>query len=221
MSWTRTPIWALIMGLVLLTLGCEAAPPTHRFGLQLTGVTFQFVDKTEGIHPSQTVLDNPNNPFRDVSISDTAKFDILTGGGSAGGFYAWATLLARVPTGEHQFYAANKLDEVYLSGEVTVTQRETVRQMAIGAYQAVLDHFPNSVSYDATGTVAYRLATPAYKAIVALGGQVKGGWVLVKTATDGEEAVQGGVVPRTPQPPVADDPDAGDDGATDDAGGGV
>ena len=70
--------------------------------------------------------------------------------------------------------------------------RDAVKTMAIRAYQSVLDNFPDSVSFDATGTVSFRLATPAYKAIVARGGKVEGDWVLVTTPDGRDEAVQGG-----------------------------
>ena len=42
--------------------------------------------------------------------------------------------------------------------------------MAIDAYQAVLDHFPDDVTFDATVTFSFGLATPAYNGIIELGG---------------------------------------------------
>ena len=54
-----------------------------------------------------------------------------------------------------------------------------VRGLAIDGYQSVLDNFPDSVTYDATGTIAYPLAPSAYAGIEALGGTVEGGWVRI------------------------------------------
>ena len=48
----------------------------------------------------------------------------------------------------------------------------------------MLDEFPDAVTYDATGTIAYELAPQAYAGIVALGGVVEGDWVLI-TNKDG------------------------------------
>jgi hypothetical protein len=179
--------------LALAVVACDAEPaPAWRFGVNITGLHFELYDDSEGIHPSDVVLDNPRNPFRDTFIGEEAKWEILSEGGNAGGFYAWATLLARDPTGENQFYAAVKLAHIYAAGEAPEGQRETVRLMAIAAFQSVLDNFPDSVTYDATGTIPSRLATPAYLAIEELGGRPAGGWVLVATPAGGQEAVQGG-----------------------------
>lgn len=182
---------ALLLSATLLLAACDEPPPSYRFGTNVSGIRFELVSADEGIHPDTSVLSNPRNPFRRWSIGDDTKFQLLNSGGSAGGFYAWATLLARVATGEHQFYTARKLGEIADSNELSGADQATVKQMTIRAYQSVLDNFPDSVTFDATGTTAFRLATPAYKAIVARGGKVRGDWVLVQTA-DGEEAVQGG-----------------------------
>ncbi len=53
-----------------------------------------------------------------------------------------------------------------------------VRDRAIRGFQAMLDHFPEAVTYDVTGTIAYELATPSVKAILELGGEPVG-WILV------------------------------------------
>jgi hypothetical protein len=87
-------------------------------------------------------------------------------------------------------WAARSLEEVARTGAVADESKvDEVKRMAVAAYQSVLDHFPEARGFDATGTVSYRLATPAYKAIVALGGVVQGDWLLVTTAS-GEEAVR-------------------------------
>lgn len=161
------------------------------FGENITGITFEFYNETEGIHPSSAVLNNPRNPFRDYPISDEMKFDILANGGNAGAFYAWATLLARQPTGEHQHFAAIKLRDIYNAREVEGGDRERVRQMAIAGFQAVLDFFPESVTFDVTGTQRFRLATPALLGILDLNGDVEGDWVLIEDANGEPVAIKG------------------------------
>lgn len=175
-------------------LACDQEPPADwRFGFNISGLQFVFYDETEGIYPSDVVLENPNNPFRNFdSVSEEMRFDVNEGG-NAGAFYSWATRLARSPGGENQFYAAASLAGVWAAKELEdEDELETVRLMAIAGFQSVLDYFPDSVTFDATGTISFRLATPAYLFIETLGGEPEGNWVLVENADGGVVAVQGG-----------------------------
>ena len=70
--------------------------------------------------------------------------------------------------------------------------------LAIGAYQAVLDTFPGSVTFSADGNIAFGLATPAYQGIGPRGGTPRGGWTLVTTADGGLVAVK----TSDPPPPI-------------------
>jgi hypothetical protein len=79
---------------------------------------------------------------------------------------------------------------IYQNGEASQEDLPRVRAQAIRAYQSVLDNFPDAVTYDATGTIAYELVTPSYKGIVEMGGTVQGGWVLVQTANGQDRAVK-------------------------------
>ena len=164
---------------VFFALSC-GEDPEFRFGENITGIQFELFDPTEGIHPSKVTLQNPRNPFREYSIGDFTKYEILVNGGNAAAFYAWAALLATIPIGENQFYAAIKLRHIYEANEVTGEDRETVRQMAINGFQAILDCFPDDVFFDVTGTFYRRLATPAFQSIVDLGGAPQGDWVLTQ-----------------------------------------
>ncbi len=165
--------------------------PQFRFGENISGIEFEVFDPTEGIHPSKVTLNNPRNPFRDTVISDDVKFDILANGGNAGAFYAWAALLARIEIGENQFGVAEKLRDIYLANEVaTPEDRETVRLMAINAFQAILDCFPDQLLFDATGTFGLRLSTLAYTNILDLGGVPQGDWVLVTDSRDEPQAIR-------------------------------
>jgi hypothetical protein len=180
----------LWLGAVVLAAACGEAPE-YRFGENITGIQFELFDPSEGVHPSKVTLQNPHNPFREIVISDAVKFDILNNGGNAGAFYAWAALLATIPIGENQYGVATKLRDIYLANEVDPPEeRETVRLMAIDAFQAILDCFPDQLLYDATGTFGFKLATLAYVEILELRGVPQGDWVLVTNARGEPEAVR-------------------------------
>lgn len=171
----------------VLAAAC-AEPAEHIYGARVTDLTFELCDPEMGIHPSQAVLDCDANPFA-AGVGAETKWRVQTAGGPVAAFYAWATALATQPTGEHQYYTAAALKGVYLAAEADQDDLETVRLMAVAAYQSVLDQFPESISFDATGTIPFRLATPAYRGIVELGERPRGGWVLVPTTDAGEQAV--------------------------------
>lgn len=182
---------SLWIALALLLSACvEDAEP--RFGIDIFGLTYDVTDPEEGIYPNNAVLANENNPFRNNPLGIEDRFEILGSGAAAATFYAWATQLAREPTGEAQFYSAVGLFRIWASGAVTDEEElETVREMAIAGAQSVLDNFPESVTFDATGTIPTRLATPSYDLIVTLGGTPQGDWVLVQDANGATTAVRG------------------------------
>jgi hypothetical protein len=70
--------------------------------------------------------------------------------------------------------------------------------MAIAGFQAVLDEFPDSVTFDSTGTQTFRLATPALMGILDLNGDVNGDWVLVVDQNGDLVAVKGAGVDGPP-----------------------
>ena len=178
-----------LLGLLLVAVAC-GDDPEYEFGFNITGIEFELFDPTEGIHPSKVTLSNPRNPFREFGVSDDTKFQILGDGGNAGAFYAWATVLANIPIGENQFFAASKLRDIYESNEVAEEDRETVRQMAVNGFQAVLDCFPESLLFESTGTLALRFATLAYVQILDLGGVPQGDWTLVEDSRGNLTAVR-------------------------------
>ena len=191
-SVSRIRIPAFVLALALA--GCGPAP-TYRYGFNAAALLFSPTSPTEGIHPDASVVRDPDNPFRVHPLGPKTKWALLDGGVSVAAFYAFATSLVAEPIGENQFYAAKALEEIAATSAVKdVARVDEVKRMAIAGYQALLDQFPDALGYDATGTTGYRLATPAYKAIVALGGTVKGDWVLVKTQA-GEEAVRASALP--------------------------
>ena len=54
---------SLLLALLLAASAC-GDDPDPLFGENISGVTYEFFDEEEGIHPSTIILDNPRNPFR-------------------------------------------------------------------------------------------------------------------------------------------------------------
>ncbi|MCE9673880.1 hypothetical protein LY474_39405 [Myxococcus stipitatus] len=173
-----------------LALGGCYDRASYEYGQSLKDLTLSVYDPTMGIHPSKLVLEDPNNPFANSMPGELTKWDIQTSAGPVASFYAWATILANGAYGEAQYYTAVNLVGVYQNGLANQADLPVVREMAIGGYQAMLDNFPDAWAYDASGQPAYDLATPAFKAIVELGGTVSGGWVLVRTSSGTDKAVR-------------------------------
>lgn len=177
-------------------LGCDpGADAEYLYAENLTGWEFMVFDESEGVHPSRVTLENSNNPFYGHAIGAETKWAIQNGAGNVAAFYGWATLLAQESTGEHQYYAASALAAMLDAGEVDAEERGTVRAMAIAGFQALLDHFPESLSYTANLT-SFRLDSLAYDAIIALNGSVNGGWVKVEEEGGGFVLVQQSVYPE-------------------------
>lgn len=181
---------------LLLCLGCVEAP-SYYYAETIGGQTFVPTTETMGIYPDDSVLGDAENPFAGTTPGAETRWEIESFGDPVAAFYSWATLLVREPNGENQFYTALNLQRIYQAGRADEADLSAVRDLAIGGYQSLLENFPESVTYDATGTIAFNLATPAYQGIVELGG-VPQGWSLVVTEGDGRVAVKTFDVP----PPV-------------------
>lgn len=96
-----------------------------------------------GIANEPCVLDDPNNPYATVPISDANKFQLSDDAPSAKArFYLWATAQAVSPRGENQYNVAFALHEMFdLSGS------EIARNQALRAYRSVLDNYFNAVTF--------------------------------------------------------------------------
>ena len=196
----RTSLLPVALAVTLLSsLGAPACDldtgAAYVFESNITGIEFVFFDETEGVYPSLVTLENPNNFFREMAIGPETKWDIHNGAGNAAAFYAWATLLAEQPTGEHQFYVATTLAQMLETDELASADRPKVRALAVDAFQAVLDHFPESVSYTADLT-PFRLDLLAYDGIKDLQGTVKGGWIKVPKEPSGFVLIQVDTLPE-------------------------
>ncbi|WP_171415638.1 MULTISPECIES: hypothetical protein [Corallococcus] len=178
-----------LLATVAVLSGCYD-DPTIIYGRSLDGMTLTVTDPDMGIYPNTSVLDDPNNPFAMSGVGTETKWQIQSGADPVAAYYAWATVLANGPYGEAQYYVALNLAAIYQRGQADQASLPLAREMAVKAYQSVLDNFPDAVTYDASGTIAYELVTPAYKGVVELGGTVAGGWVMVKTSSGADRAVK-------------------------------
>lgn len=105
-----------------------------------------------GVGDENCVLYDPSNPYVELGLNNTTKWDYsdqantITDPESArkSSFYVWATILAKAPEGENQFYTADSLHRIFVEEGSTVAQAQAIR-----AYRAVLDNFYGSVTYDA------------------------------------------------------------------------
>lgn len=180
---------SLVLVAALALFGCTKTP-AYLYGRDFTSLTFHAYSQNEGVYPDQSILADPNNPFASDPPTDSGKWTLEANAGPVAAFYSWATILADNPTGESQWYAAHDLQQIFRTGQASADQLPIAEQMAIAGYQAVLDYFPTSVTYDSTGKIAFSLATMAYQGIVGLGGTVQGGWVLIKTEDGSDVAVK-------------------------------
>lgn len=170
--------------LLLTALACIAEPAAWYYGEDLTDLSVVPIAWNEGVYPDTSVLADPSNPF--VDGIGQAKWDVLATDCVAG-FYAFATAQTEEGTGENQFYTASCLQSLYDADRLAPDDTYWGWSAAVRGYQVVLDTFPDSVTYDATGTIAYPLAPLAFHGIQALGATPEG-WVEVVTA-DGTTTV--------------------------------
>ena len=131
--------------MILLTAGCDAEDSgVVRNEVPLpTDSTLNFACENEGIFPEDCVLENAENPYVTVNVTDDTKFQLNDDAPSAKArYYLWATALARQPSGENQYFTALSLHEVY--GE---SASPTTREQALKAYRSVLDNFFFSATF--------------------------------------------------------------------------
>lgn len=179
----------MLVAAVGLLAGCtELEAPTYRVGVDLSETTWAFFDEQEGIHPSDVTLINPNNPFAEIGVSNTAKWEIESGANDSAAFYSWAMVLIREPTGEAQYYAATHLEGLLNGDEIDDGDRLELAVLAGTAYYSVLENFPGSVTYDASGSFFFPLAPLAYDGFLRVAGFPPPGFMKVD-GPDGEAVV--------------------------------
>ncbi len=163
-------ITAVFMVLMIASCAQESTLEPEWLGAaDFPSIAAMSLYSNEGIYPDETVLIDIDNPFRITGVSQNFKWNISLDENPVAAFYAWATVLANAPTGEAQYYTGLALASIaYTTNRIGATAR------AIRAFQAVLDYFPDSVTYDATGTIPYPLGVLSYNQIKNLGGTPKG-----------------------------------------------
>ena len=128
-----------------------------------TDVVLNLACENVGVFPETCVLEDPENPFAAVPISEFDPFnpddpfnklslaaDIPAGPtGAKARFYLWATALARRGSGENQYFTALALHELFdansnASGDQG-SEDELVREQALKAYESTLSNFFSSV----------------------------------------------------------------------------
>ncbi len=175
----------VILSLVLTALtACAETDPVYRYGFDLAELEFNLHTADMGVHPDKTVLEDPNNPFKWGSMEIDTKWDIENTGRVVARFYCWATMLAREPAGEHQYYTAEALADIWKTERADAVYLPFVKTMAIRGYQAVLDSFPDSVSYLPDGITSFPLNILAYDALIEMGENPEGDWYVI-TEEDG------------------------------------
>ena len=158
-------IAALIAGsMILLSTGCsEVDGGTVQNTVQLpTDSTLNFRCENEGIYLDRCVLDNPENPYVSVAITEpkdeepddpctdlydpTSKFTLSDDAPSSKArYYLWATALAKGVglQGENQYFTAFYLQAVYAE-----SGSPTTREQALKAYRSLLDNYFLGVTFD-------------------------------------------------------------------------
>lgn len=158
-------IATLIAGSILLvTTGCgEVDGGTVQNDVQLpTDSVLNFACENEGIYLETCVLDNPENPYANVAITEpkdeesdepctelydpTSKFTLSDDAPSMKAkYYVWATALAKGVglQGENQYFTAFYLHAVYAE-----TGSPTTREQALKAYRSLLDNYFLGVTFD-------------------------------------------------------------------------
>jgi hypothetical protein len=126
---------------ILMTAGCDEIdtgevqnPVDYPLDSKLN-----FACADEGIFPDDCVLDNAENPYARVSVTEDNKFRLNDEAPSEKSkYYVWATALARGAglQGENQYYTALSLHKVYAE-----SGSPTTRDQAVKAYRSVLDNF--------------------------------------------------------------------------------
>lgn len=131
--------------LLILTAGCDVEDSgVVRNTVELPiDSQLNFFCEDEGIFPDDCVLENPDNPYVTVNVTDDTKFELNDDAPSAKSrYYLWATALARQASGENQFFTALSLQEVFAESASPTTQEQAKK-----AYRSVLDNFFLSATF--------------------------------------------------------------------------
>ena len=178
MNCTPTPTLSEAMALSVTVPVEDPTPPTTLLGFKVSEET---VGRGGGVTVSEADRVAPPKDAEMVTVVDAAgtilRIDLRDYQWNE---KVWDAILALNPYGEAQYYAAHDLQQIFRTGQADETLLPEAKDHAIRGYQAVLDFFPDTVTYDASGKIPMSLATMSLQGILALGGTPQNGWALVK-----------------------------------------
>jgi len=193
-----------LIGFILVgaTACGPSGPETALTGIDTHALKFHLYSSDMGVHPSKSVLDDPENPFAHVPVdalnngtpqnpATKWSFDPAHAPPVAC-FYVWATTLAGAPNGENQFYTAERLYDIYRYNLAKPEDLETVRNMAIAAFTALLTYFPDDYNRTADGKLQFDYASVALQRIntLAPGEPLPQGWMLITDSQGNQRATR-------------------------------
>ena len=145
--------------LILLTTGCEVKNGTIANEVEIPlDNRLDLYSENVGIYLNKDILDDPQNPYADAGLNQDNVWDFYDECPSPKGkFYLWGTMMTIIPMGEHQYYTALSLHELY-----TVGGSENARTQAIKAYRAVLDYYLESTTWDLAWWVGEETYSPVH-----------------------------------------------------------
>jgi hypothetical protein len=116
-------------------------PPATDLRLDLYCADFGLFNET-------CVLDDPDNPYAQANLNNDNKFDQVPDGATSpkGLVYYWATIQARAPNGENQFFTAQAL-----YGLSNASCSQLMQDQAQRAYRSVMDNYLTDVTFFSTG----------------------------------------------------------------------
>ena len=141
---------AIFFSLLLLLTAC-GSPDSDDGDLQTAvelqdDVILNLYCEDMGIFTETCVLDDPDNPYARVNVTDGNKFDLADAAPSAKSrVYLWATALARNSTGENQINTAKAM---YSLSNQSCSQ--LIQDQAQRAYRSVLDNYFGDVTFFST-----------------------------------------------------------------------
>ena len=111
-----------------------------------------------GVFPHSDVISDPNNRFADVTGIHGERWNFVRGlersvliGNIRDNihiFYVWATVNAKGPFGESQYYTAFALQNVLMNGLVEPGHESTVSNIIVRCLVATIDEFPEGFNFD-------------------------------------------------------------------------
>jgi len=125
----------VVPALGMLLAGCNPSGGTSTAVSSNEG--FSAYCPSVGVADSQCVLNDPENPYANLTVDATTKYTFANAAtNDRGAFYVWATAQASEQSGENQYQTAASLHALYDD-----TDNAAAKEQAILAYKSVLDNY--------------------------------------------------------------------------------